>query len=107
MKASKDKFKILTGVNKKKFIFGILCVLLVTTICISGCISTGEASTTEIPTLTGDGTAYNSNVISVYVDPQTGVNYLTYSVQLLPGGLGGMCPRYDADGTLYVSEITS
>lgn len=38
MKASKDKFKILTGMNKKKFIFGILCVLLVTTICISGCI---------------------------------------------------------------------
>jgi len=107
MKASKDKFQILTGLFKKKIMFGILCVLLVTTICISGCISTGEASTTEIPTLTGDGTAYDPNVISVYVDPQTGVNYLIYSVQLLPGGLGGMCPRYDADGTLYVSEITS
>lgn len=106
MKVSKDKFQIFTGLFKKKIMFGILCVLLVTTICISGCISTVEASTTEIPTLTGAESAYDPNVIFVYVDPQTGVNYLIYSVQLLPGGLSGMCPRYNADGTLYVSEVT-
>ena len=38
MNASNDKFQILTGLFKKKIMFGILCVLLVTTICISGCI---------------------------------------------------------------------
>ena len=106
MKVSKDKFQIFTGLFKKKIMFGILCVLLVTTICISGCISTVEDSTTEIPTLTGAESAYDPNVIFVYVDPQTGVNYLIYSVQLLRSGLGGMCPRYNADGTLYVSEVT-
>lgn len=106
MKVSKDKFQIFTGLFKKKIIFGILCILLVTTICISGCVSIGQASATEIPTLVEDGTIYYHDGISVYVDPQTGVNYLVYSFLRYSGGLGGMCPRYNADGTLYVSEVT-
>ncbi len=38
--------------------------------------------------------------VRVYVDLDNGVNYLIYD-----GLYGtGMCPRYNADGTLYVEE---
>ncbi len=44
---------------------------------------------------------YNSETVpgtsvKVYVDQETGFNYLIYD--------GHMCPRYNADGTLYVEE---
>jgi hypothetical protein len=93
--------------HKKTIILMILCVLLVSAICVSGCISPGQASTPGIPSLTEDRTAWDTNGIFVYVDPVTGVNYLVYSVQIHQGGLGGLCPRYNADGTLYTSEVAS
>ena len=39
--------------------------------------------------------------VEVYVDNETGVNYLICD----RGYGGGICPRYNADGTLYVSEV--
>lgn len=43
----------------------------------------------------------NSEYIKEYVDPETGVHYLIYSYKAGYGGMGGMCPRYNKDGTLY------
>ena len=41
------------------------------------------------------------NGITIWVDRETGVNYVYYN-----GGYGGgLAPRYNADGTLYVSEV--
>lgn len=42
-------------------------------------------------------TAYplDASSIYVYVDKETGVNYLLHTS-------GGICPRYNADGSLYV-----
>ena len=37
----------------------------------------------------------------VYIDKETGVNYMVYD----DGKSGGICPRYNADGTLYISEV--
>jgi hypothetical protein len=37
-------------------------------------------------------------------DKETGVHYLIYAADIIEGGMGGMCPRYNADGTLYVTE---
>lgn len=39
--------------------------------------------------------------IGYYVDPETGVNYVEYANTRG----GGICPRYNADGSLYVSEV--
>lgn len=36
----------------------------------------------------------------IYVDEETGVNYIRYS----NGTAGGITPRYNADGTLYVED---
>ena len=92
-------------IYKKLSIFIILCILLISTVCISGCVSTSQSSTTEIPTLVEDRNIYTHDGICVYLNPQTGVNYLVYSVQVSNGAMGGICPRYNANGTLYVSEV--
>ena len=42
----------------------------------------------------------DSFYVSDYVDPDTGVHYLMYQ----KGDSGGICPRYNADGTLMVSK---
>jgi hypothetical protein len=92
----------------------LVVTLLMLGICISGSIATPntdpvQPSTTDIPTLI-EGRSYTyPDGIFVYIDPQTGVNYLIYSSKnpSTGAGLGGMCPRYNADGTLYISEVTS
>lgn len=38
--------------------------------------------------------------IDFYKDPKTGVEYIIYGY----GYRGGICPRYNADGTLYTGE---
>lgn len=39
-----------------------------------------------------------SDYVRVEVDKQTGVNYIIYGGKCV-------CPRYNADGSLYVSEV--
>lgn len=51
---------------------------------------------TEYHTWGNDGAG-----IAVYIDPETGVNYLI----LREFERAGICPRYNADGTLYISEV--
>lgn len=38
--------------------------------------------------------------IYIFVDKETGVNYIVYEHY----DRGGICPRYNSDGSLYVSE---
>lgn len=54
----------------------------------------------------GYDTATKSNIykhedtISIYIDKETKVNYIVYHYY----SKGGICPRYNSDGSLYVSE---
>ena len=64
-------------------IFAILCMFLV------GCDS-------DFKKIEGNKT----NNIQIYIDPETGVNYLIYD-----GGYdGGITVRYNADGSIMVTE---
>ena len=47
--------------------------------------------------------AYDSHKMHIYVDPETGVNYLVYESYRR----GGVSVRYNADGTLYVSDVAT
>lgn len=40
--------------------------------------------------------------IEEWRDTETGVHYLIFDKKDGYGGMGGICPRYNADGTLYV-----
>ena len=48
------------------------------------------------------GYASDNMDIEEWRDTETGVHYFIYSESVYKGGCGGMCPRYNADGTLYV-----
>lgn len=58
--------------------------------CSSGC-----RSTTNIE--------HSSNSeVQFWVDEETGVQYVIYSYYGYNGGMGGITPRLNADGTLYI-----
>lgn len=43
--------------------------------------------------------------LETVIDPVTGVNYFVYRNPENYTMLSGLCPRFNKDGTLYVSEI--
>lgn len=76
----------------KKTILILLAVLLV---CASaGCIAEEGEELPDKPE------TYPSEYVEVYIDESTGVEYLIYSCY----NKGGICPRYNADGTLKINE---
>lgn len=40
--------------------------------------------------------------IKIWVDPETGVQYIVYKETVYKGGVGGITPRLNVDGSLYV-----
>lgn len=44
--------------------------------------------------------------ISVWTDQETGVQYIIYSRKRGEAGIGGITPRLNADGSLYVVDAT-
>ena len=84
----------------KKLLAIILTMAIV--LCAAGCSGTEEeicnADKQPFSRTTYDmtGTTY----VSVIVDHETGVNYVFYK----SGYGGGLSPRYNADGTLYITE---
>ena len=70
----------------------VLCLLVGLVLLACGC------GYNDTATQLSEGGTYE---VVDYVDPETGVHYL-----LLKFGRGsGMCPRYNADGTLMVDDI--
>lgn len=83
--------------KKKKIILVLAALLLV---CASaGCIAEEETEEKVLPDihlLYGESAHY----VFLYVDEYTGVEYLIYDGYQS----GGVCPRYNADGTLKINE---
>jgi hypothetical protein len=74
---------------KKIVAFLMVAILL---LCLTGC-NFLETETTDIQqTLRQD--------IEIWTDEETGVQYIIYRSGGY-GGVGGITPRYNADGTLY------
>lgn len=91
-------------ISKKRIGIVILCASVLLCICASGCIGVSNADTTTNENQFEydiNPYIYTDNVC-FYVDPETGINYLIYE----SGQRGGMCPRYDVDGNLYISEVS-
>lgn len=79
---------------KKFFAFFIASVLLLGLI---GC-TTNE---TNIEQATNIKQPENEN-IEIWTDPETGVQYIIYDRKAGYGGMGGITPRLNADGTPYI-----
>ena len=71
-------------------------------LCAAGCSGT-EEETCQAEKQPFSRTTYDmqsTTYVSVIVDKETGVNYVFYK----SGYGGGLSPRYNADGTLYITE---
>lgn len=76
----------------RKFISILFAFVLV--LCLVGCVETNETNeTNEADKLK----SIYDNYIYVWTDEETGVQYIVYISK------GGIIPRFNADGTLYVS----
>ena len=84
----------------KKLLVIILTMAMV--LCAAGCSGT-EEETCQAEKQPFSRTTYNmqgTTYVSVIVDHETGVNYVFYK----SGYSGSISPRYNADGTLYITE---
>ena len=85
--------------NLKVSLIGI-AILIVILLC---ACNSAEAKTEVEEKYTMEHVGYcdeNAN-IEEWRDSETGVHYLVYDRKSGYGGMGGICPRYNADGTLY------
>lgn len=80
----------------KKKIFSVALAAMIVCGLLSGCEKEkiGTAPRNEVMNIEG-----TEGFVTVICDEKTGVEYLIYSDFYK----GGICPRYNADGTLYVS----
>ena len=90
---------------KKKVLLSIITVV---TILFTGC--------TTVSDMVDDSAVHvNDNIIDnsifpkdygevyIYTDPETGVEYLIFSKSAGYAGMGGITPRLNVDGSLYIN----
>lgn len=82
----------------KKFVFVLLSFAIIVLL-IFGCEFTNK-SNAELAETIEPVEAYTSDMVRVYVDEETGINYLIFTGYRA----GGICPRYDIDGNLYITK---
>lgn len=88
--------------KKKLFLVGVCALLLMAYA--GGC---GNTTTVEAKTETTSNVFEHvrdcGHDVEEYRDSETGVHYFVFDNYYVSGGAsGGICPRYNADGTLYV-----
>lgn len=47
--------------------------------------------------------AKNYGEVYIYTDPETGVEYLIFNKKSANAGMGGITPRLNVDGSLYIN----
>ncbi len=83
-----------------KRIISILIVLAVF-LCLVSCNTPTTPIVTDNTPEYGQAKDYN---IYLWTDEETGVQYIVYNRKDGYGGMGGITPRLNADGTLYIGE---
>lgn len=94
----------------------ILALLSILTIVLCGCNTDGlkEALNEEqaqepekviLNEYTKDSIGLSCGGVFSFTDTETGVCYLIYKDKFGYGGMGGITPRYNADGSIMVKEV--
>ena len=88
---------------KKKI---VVCLFIMSMLLsITGCqkrVSTNRDVENDFSTV-DLGNLYNDDVY-IWIDEETGVNYIIYSHKAGYGGMGGITPRLNNDGSLYLES---
>ena len=90
----------------------ILALLSVLTIALCGCSTetlkeeqTQEPEKVILNEYTKNSIGLSCGGVFSFTDPETGVCYLIFKDKFGYGGMGGITPRYNADGTIMVREV--
>lgn len=86
-----------------KKIIAISALLL----CFTFAVSCDEISTTTVEETTPTFGETSNDRIYIWTDEETGVQYVIYREKFFNAGFGGITPRLNPDGSLYVVEITT
>ena len=90
---------------KKKLMIFLTATIL--TFSLVGCSVPEGTETSNEGTETSNSGAtskiYNNDIYE-FVDPDTGVHYWIYSHKAGYGGMGGMTPRLNSDGTVMITK---
>ena len=96
---------------KKKILATLLVFGLAATTLIGCSNPTSYSNPTGCSNPTGVETTKDNNIEKIYnsdiyefIDPDTGVHYWIYSHKAGYGGMGGMTPRLNPDGTVMITE---
>lgn len=82
---------LIMKMSKRSVVF----VMLVAVMCsLIGCGAPPESNPQDVQSTGSD--------IEFWTDAETGVQYVVYDRRSGSGGMGGITPRLNADGTLYV-----
>ena len=89
-------------------IFGI-CFISILTI-ISSLKNSDSNSSTQAANVTVEESLiplaeFDGSDVYIWTDPETGVQYVVYSEKHGYAGIGGITPRLQADGSLYINEV--
>lgn len=80
-----------------KKIMSIILVIVITAMCFTACGKNGK-NKEEIEEYIQESKTF------IITDEETGVQYIVYREKYRDGGMGGITPRYNSDGSLYISK---
>lgn len=81
---------------KKRILAALMCLVVA-----AGCVCCGGSMNVSAARKAEQYRVYSTDYVHVWVDPQTGVNYFVR----FGSRSGGITPRYNADGSLYVTDV--
>lgn len=79
----------------KKVIIALFALVLI--LCLVGCEEANESNKASLKT-------EDNSTIYIWTDEETGVQYIVFSDKKGYGGMGGITPRLNSDGTLYIEK---
>lgn len=82
-----------------KKIMSIILVIVITAMCFTACGKNKEEREEDIQ----KSKTFKSKTF-IITDEETGVQYIVYRETVGYCGMGGITPRYNSDGSLYISK---
>lgn len=86
----------------KKSIFLILTIVILS-VCLMGCEVLNESDSNESDSFESKLKQASNDSIRIWIDEETGVQYIIYGESWGYSGGAGITPRLNADGTLYIT----
>lgn len=100
-----DKMKKCMRAFDLSDVFSGLCVFLLVLLAVSLLFVAVEDLREKMTVEASDIIYIEDSKIRYYTDSETGVQYIIYREKFSDAGLGGITPRLNSDGSLYLDDV--